>query len=146
MSAYPHTRPLFIYGTLRALPLLAWAPTGDASSTAAVERLARPGKVDGYARYIVRGCDYHGPMPSEEEESSIDGLSLVFKNPSQRKKLEDFEGETYRITPITVTLDAGEIVEADMYVWAGETDKLSAEPWNLSTFEEGKITGLAGSF
>jgi gamma-glutamylcyclotransferase (GGCT)/AIG2-like uncharacterized protein YtfP len=111
----------------------------DASNTAAVASLAHPGKVNGYARYSVRGCDYPGAIPSEKKSSSIDGLLLVFENPSQRKKLDDFEGETYRVTPVSVTLDTGEITEADMYIWARETDQLSTEQWDLLTFEKERL-------
>ncbi|KAK1764339.1 hypothetical protein QBC33DRAFT_203470 [Phialemonium atrogriseum] len=133
MSEHLKTRPLFIYGTLRALPLLAWALTGDASNTAAVASLARPGKVYGYARFLVRGCDYPGVIQGDRC-SSVDGLLLTFETSSQRKKLDDFEGETYRVAPVSVTLDTGETVEADMYVWAGERGQLSTEPWELASF------------
>jgi gamma-glutamylcyclotransferase (GGCT)/AIG2-like uncharacterized protein YtfP len=81
MSEQPNTRPLFIYGTLRALPLLAWAVTGEASNTAAVAGLARPAKVYGYARFSVRGCDYPGLIQSDES-SVVDGLLLTFETSS----------------------------------------------------------------
>ncbi|KAI1751747.1 hypothetical protein F4782DRAFT_176923 [Xylaria castorea] len=41
-------RPLFIYGTLHALPLLAWASTGDASNISAVSKLIQLATVYGY--------------------------------------------------------------------------------------------------
>ncbi|KAI0533597.1 AIG2-like protein [Xylaria digitata] len=92
-------RPLFIYGTLRALPLLAWALTGDAS------------------------------------------------NISARKKLEDFEGEAYKLESVAVTVlgadennqEENEIVEADIYLWAGDADALTVSPWDLKTFEEERL-------
>jgi gamma-glutamylcyclotransferase (GGCT)/AIG2-like uncharacterized protein YtfP len=133
MTEHTETRPLFIYGTLRALPLLAWAVPGEASNIDAVTSLTRPAKVDGYARFSVRGCDYPAVVQSDKS-STVDGLLLTFETPSQRKKLDDFEGEAYRSTPVSVTLDTGQTVMADMYVWAREMDQLSADPWELENF------------
>ncbi|SPJ82048.1 uncharacterized protein FTOL_09453 [Fusarium torulosum] len=87
-------RPLFVYSTLRALLLLAWALTGDATKTTAVATLAHPATVHGYARYTVRHRDY----------------------PAARKKLDDFEGEVYAPKPVLVTLEDGSTADADMYV------------------------------
>ena len=56
----------------------------------------------------------------------------------QRKKLDHFEGESYKPTPVSVTVfrdgEPDEVVEADMYLWDGEMDCLSSEPWNLGRF------------
>lgn len=120
-------------GPLRAIPLLAWALTGDPSNTTAVASLARPGKVYGYARFLGRGCDYPAVI-QREKSSSVDGLLLTLETSSQRKRLDNFEEEAYRVAPVSVTLDTGEMVEADMYIWAGEMDQLSTEPWELATF------------
>nr|CEG04997.1 unnamed protein product [Fusarium clavum]CEG05856.1 unnamed protein product [Fusarium clavum] len=125
-------RPLFVYGTLRALPLLAWAVTGDAANTSTVEKLAHPAKVHGYARYAVHHCDY--PAVVKEESGVVDGYLLLLETKSQRRKLDDFEGEAYKVTSVNVTLENGTIVEADMYLWNGDTEKLSDEPWELEGF------------
>ncbi|KAI1070149.1 hypothetical protein LB507_007942 [Fusarium sp. FIESC RH6] len=125
-------RPLFVYGTLRALPLLAWAITGDASNTNTVQRFAHPAKVHGYARFSVRHCDY--PAVVEKESSEVDGYLLILETKSQRKKLDDFEGEAYKVTPVEVVMEDGTKVEADMYVWDGDIERLSDEPWELEWF------------
>ena len=125
-------RPLFVYDTLRALPLLAWAVTGDASNTNTVQKFAHPAKVHGYARFSVHHCDY--PAVVEKESGEVDGYLLILETASQRKKLDDFEGETYKITHVEVVMEDGTKVEGDMYVWDGDMEKLSDEPWDLDCF------------
>lgn len=57
---------------------------------------------------------------------------------TQRRKLDDFEGETYKITSVIATFfyakGKSEMIEADMYIWDGEKEKLIMEPWDLETF------------
>lgn len=56
-----------------------------------------------------------------------------------RKKLDDFEGEIYTPTSVDAVLEDGSVVEADMYVWAGDQDALSDEPWELNTFVKERL-------
>ncbi|KAL2021897.1 hypothetical protein VTK56DRAFT_6492 [Thermocarpiscus australiensis] len=137
MSSEP--RPLFIYGTLCALPLLAWAMTGDATKVDEVRPLLRKAAVHGYKRCSLHGRDY--PAAIRDTGSSVDGYLLTPKTTSQRRKLDDFEGETYKITPVTVTIldddgqPTGDNIEADMYVWDRDSDAVSLEDsWDLDTF------------
>ncbi|RSL84298.1 hypothetical protein CEP51_004006 [Fusarium floridanum] len=127
-------RPLFVYGTLRALPLLSWALTGDASNTEAVLPLLHPAKVYGYARFALRNRDYPAVVQHEDASSVVDGYLLLLKTTSQRKKLDDFEGEAYKVTPVSVELVDGITIDADMYVWDGDIGAVSTEPWELDTF------------
>ncbi|TGJ84405.1 hypothetical protein E0Z10_g4372 [Xylaria hypoxylon] len=139
-------RPLFIYGTLRALPLLARALTGDASNISAVSKLVQPATIYGYARFSVQHCDYPAVI-KHEPQSSVDGYLLILETASQRNKLDDFEGEAYKREPVAVTVfDADgknekpkEIVEADVYLWAGDADALTASPWELEYFERERL-------
>ncbi|KAI0835410.1 hypothetical protein F5Y06DRAFT_134263 [Hypoxylon sp. FL0890] len=78
-------RPLFIYGTQCATPLLAWALTGDASNTSNVSRLINPAKVHGFIRVSVQNCDYPAAV-KHEPRSSIYGYLLTPERTSQRKK------------------------------------------------------------
>ncbi|KAK7468304.1 hypothetical protein VKT23_002818 [Stygiomarasmius scandens] len=131
-------RPLFVYGTLCAMPLLAWALTGDATQTSIVRPLAQNATVKGYARFTVRGKDYPAVI-KHNQDSIVDGFLLRLQTKSQRRKLDDFEGEAYTVTPVSVMVksesgDTVEIVDADMYVWAGETDAVSSEAWVLQDF------------
>ncbi|KAM0350413.1 hypothetical protein ACHAP4_009980 [Fusarium culmorum] len=132
-TSQPPPRPLFVYGTLRALPLLVWALTGDATKTSTVADLVRPAKVHGYARYSIHHYDY--PAVIKKDGHEVEGYVLLLKTKSQRKKLDDFEGEAYTPTAALATLDDGTTIEADIYVWDGNPESLSTEPgWDLDTF------------
>ncbi|RMJ08391.1 hypothetical protein CDV36_011984 [Fusarium kuroshium] len=139
MSSQSTPRPLFVYGTLRALPLLAWALTGDASNTNTVAHLARPAKVHSYARYALKNRDYPAVVKHTDETSTVDGYLLMVQTTSQRKKLDDFEGETYKVTAVAVELEDGSIIDADMYVWDGDMEDVSTEPWELDTFVKERL-------
>ncbi|PBK59073.1 AIG2-like protein [Armillaria solidipes] len=128
-------RPLFLYGTLRAMPLLAWALTGDSRKTDVVAPLVKPAELKGYARFSLLGKDYPA-LIKHNETSIVDGLLLCPQNKSQRRKLDDFEGEAYTVTPVQVAVvgEEGQMVEADIYLWNGERDAVSADCWDLDTF------------
>ncbi|KAK0440968.1 uncharacterized protein EV420DRAFT_1621032 [Desarmillaria tabescens] len=115
-------RPLFLYGTLRAIPLLAWALTGDSRKTDVVTPLVKPAELKGYARFSLFGKDY--PALIKHNETS---------DKSQRRKLDDFEGEAYIVTPVQVSVE-GQMVDADIYLWNGEPDAVSTDCWDLDTF------------
>ena len=137
----PEPKPLFIYGTLCAMPLLAWALTGDSANTALVMPLVRRARVKGYSRTSIRfgerTADYPAVVP--DEKSEVDGLLVYLKTLSQRQKMDDFEGDSYRAIPVSVDiLDAQgrslEVADADMYLWAGGDDLILNTPWDLDTF------------
>ncbi|KAI1159486.1 AIG2-like protein [Nemania serpens] len=139
-------RPLFVYGTLRALPLLAWALTGDASNISVVSRLVQPATIYGYARFSVKNCDYPAVI-KHSPQSSVDGYLITLETTSQRKKLDDFEGEAYKLDSVAVTLfnadensqKRKETVEADIYLWAGDASALTVNPWDLKSFEKERL-------
>lgn len=140
LPTQPRPRPLFIYGTLRAMPLLAWALTGDATHTQVVKSMARPATVKGYTRFALSHRDYPAVVPSSSPDSSVDGYLLELSTTSQRRKLDDFEGETYVPTPVSVQItESQEIVSADMYVWAGDMDEVSMLPWSLEKFIQERL-------
>lgn len=144
MSERP--RPLFVYGTLRALPLLAWALTGDSTKIDVVRAIVKPATVSGYTRSRLYHCDYPAIVPcisSTQDESrfkDVDGYLLDLETVSQRRKLDDFEGESYIPTAVTVNLvDSGRMVDADMYVWDGDKEQLEPEDWSLEWFVEERL-------
>lgn len=137
----PEPKPLFIYGTLCAMPLLSWALTGNSANTALVMPLVRRARVKGYSRTSLRFggriADYPAVVP--DENSEVDGLLLALKTLSQRQKLDDFEGDSYRAISVSVDiLDAQgkpcEVTDADMYLWNGGDDLILNTPWDLDTF------------
>ncbi|RGP74162.1 hypothetical protein FSPOR_1857 [Fusarium sporotrichioides] len=139
MATVPPSRPVFIYGTLRALPLLAWVLTGDDSNTSAVAKLVRPAKVDGYARFALHGKYYPGAV--KHESAGLDGLLLRLETKSQRQKVHNFEGEIYKAEPVRVTLEDGTTVDADIYVWNGDAEAVSDKPWELQNFINEDLQG-----
>ncbi|KAJ3533824.1 hypothetical protein NM208_g7810 [Fusarium decemcellulare] len=134
MATSSKPRPVFIYGTLRVPNLLAWVLTHDFSNITVVQAISRPGKVYGYARYSIHDCDYPAAVKRHNSSSFVDGFLLDLETNSQRQKLDDFEGDQYKAASVTVILDNGETVEADMYVWDDDEDALTALPWDLDWF------------
>lgn len=136
-------RPLFLYGTLCALPLLAWVLTDSAGNANKVSSLLRPAKVIGYKLVAVKNCDY--PAVILDTGSTIKGYVLQPQTTIQRRKLDDFEGSTYKAVPATAYLvpdtrkgdvDDGvmEPIDTDIYVWDGDIDELTSETWELGVF------------
>ncbi|KAI9566939.1 hypothetical protein HD554DRAFT_2040042 [Boletus coccyginus] len=133
-------RPLFLYGTLCAIPFLAWALTGDATRTDLVRHITRNAYVKGYARYTVVGKDY----PAVIKDGGDDDDDRLGRNRSQRAKLDDFEGESYKVEHVAVMVVADgeggeERVDADMYLWNGDPEDVSKERWDLETFERERL-------
>jgi len=99
--------------------------------------------VKGYARYTVVGKDYPAVIKTDGDDARVDGLLLIPQNRSQRAKLDDFEGESYKVehVAVTVTDDEGgeERVDADMYLWNGDPEDVSKERWDLETFEQERL-------
>jgi len=132
-------RPLFLYGTLRAMPLLAWALTGDSRNTHTVQSLVKPAVLRGYMRFSLHGKDYPA-LIKHDATSSVDGLLLSPQSKAQRLKLDDFEGELYVATKIQVEVgEDGETVDADVYLWNGELDAVSSDQWELETFTRERL-------
>ncbi|KAG7445496.1 uncharacterized protein BT62DRAFT_1006453 [Guyanagaster necrorhizus] len=119
-------RPLFLYGTLCVMPLLARALTGDSRKTREVETLVQAAYVKGYSRFSLYGKDYPAVI-KHADTSVVDGLLLWPRNHSQRTKLDDFEGEN------------GEVIDADMYLWDGDHDAVSKDGWDLHTFIQERL-------
>ncbi|KAM3509183.1 hypothetical protein MY11210_006438 [Beauveria gryllotalpidicola] len=138
-------RPLFIYGTLRAKPLFAWALTGDSSRVADIAHMVKPALVSKYIRLAVKHSDYPAVVRGSREEDCVDGYLLQMDTMSQRKKLDDFEGEIYMVESTIAKLvgdndqPTGETLDADIYVWAGDKEMLEEKPWELERFIEERL-------
>ncbi|KAK1984109.1 hypothetical protein LZ30DRAFT_712455 [Colletotrichum cereale] len=136
-------RPVFVYGTLCAKPLLAWVLTGNATQIEEISALICPAKVENVARYSLYGCDY--PAAVKEHGSSINGYLLRPQTLAQRKKLDDFEGEVYQVNTIQAMLFShdGEtvesLIEADIYLWDGDKDLVSTQSWDLEWFFQERL-------
>lgn len=143
-------RPLFIYGTLCAKPFLATILTGDRKNVEEIERLIRPGRLTGYQRFAVPGSEFPAAIKGGPS-SSIAGYLVRCETASQRSKLDKFEGpDDYKMVPVLVTLEAKagrrQDFDADIYVWANNTRKLSSDPWSLYTFKDENLEHLLDLF
>ncbi|KAL2202468.1 hypothetical protein CC79DRAFT_1325349 [Sarocladium strictum] len=136
-------KPMFIYGTLCAKPLLAWVLTGDANRVDDVKPLIAPAEAQNLARYALRGKDY--PAAVRKEGVTTKGYLLQPATRSQRRKLNDFEGEIYRVENVTVKKLTGEETQADVYVWDGEEDGFDGE-WDFEEFERERLEDWLGLF
>ncbi|KAJ6614571.1 hypothetical protein B0H10DRAFT_2221139 [Mycena sp. CBHHK59/15] len=85
--------------------------------------------------FSLLGKDYPA-LIKHDETSIVDGLLLCPCDKSQRKKVDDFEGEAFIVTPVQVAIvgEEGEMVDADIYLWNGETDAVATDRWELDTF------------
>ncbi|MCJ1433059.1 hypothetical protein MMC27_002418 [Xylographa pallens] len=88
-----------------------------------------------HERLAVRGASFPAVMKSAavymwEPMTEVDGLLVFDLTDSQRKDLDDYEGGLYNLVPVLVfvelddELDASDVVEAEVYVWAGSRDEL----------------------
>ncbi|KAG6919745.1 hypothetical protein DXG01_001579 [Tephrocybe rancida] len=118
----------------------AWALTGDSQKTDAVVPLIKLAELKSYARFSLLSKDYPA-LIKYDETSIVDGLLLYPQDKSQRKKLDDFEGEAYMVTLVQVTVvgEEGRMVDADAYLWNGERDAVSADCWDLDTFIQERL-------
>src|SRR5258705_5932509 len=113
------------------MPLLAWALTGDSRKTDVVAPLVKHAELKGYSRFSLLNKDYPA-LVQHDETSTVDGFLLYLQDNFQRRKLDDFEGETYLVNPVQVTVigEEGQMVDADIYVWNDEREAVS----DLDTF------------
>ncbi|MEQ8231122.1 MAG: gamma-glutamylcyclotransferase family protein [Gammaproteobacteria bacterium] len=118
-------RTLFAYGTLMFAPVLR-AVTG-------LERETCPARLDGYARYAVRGQPW--PALVEETGAHTEGC-LVLSLPARAWPLLDaFEGDFYTRIAVTVRCADGTTCAAQTYLArpAART-RLSPRPWSPVEF------------
>jgi gamma-glutamylcyclotransferase (GGCT)/AIG2-like uncharacterized protein YtfP len=136
-------KPIFVYGTLCAKPLLAWVLTGDANRVDEITPLICPAEAQDLARYALRGKDY--PAAVLKEGSVTKGYLLQPATRSQRRKLDDFEGEIYRVETVAVKKLDGQQVQADVYIWDGEEEGFDGE-WDFGEFERERLEDFLGLF
>lgn len=115
---------LFLYGTLRHLPLLDIVLGRPAGSLDVV-----PGILPDHAVFWVQGQSF--PIIAARPGQSAPGLLLRGLSPEDVARLDFYEGGFgYDLRPVTIALQAGDSVEAQVYfprpgVWETGT------PWDL---------------
>lgn len=116
---------LFAYGTLQ-VPGVFRAVTGRSLP-------ARPATLAGYARYRLRGLSYPGLIA--EVGAVTEGLLITGIGPRELARLDAFEDDFYRRVTLRVSIGAGKLISADVYVIPAEhRDLIDRRPWQLDAF------------
>lgn len=116
---------LFAYGTLR-IPEVFRAVTGRSLP-------ARPATLAGYARYRLRGLGYPGLIA--EAGAVTEGLLITGIGSRELARLDAFEDAFYRRVTLRLSIGAGQLVSADVYVIPAEhRDLIDPRPWLLDAF------------
>ncbi|MCC5845187.1 MAG: gamma-glutamylcyclotransferase [Verrucomicrobia bacterium] len=111
---------LFVYGTLQYPELLE-----HLLGRVPPHRAAR---LEGYARYTVRGADYPGIIP--EEGARTDGLILSGIQTREWERLDQYEDDLYERRCVTPTLEDGGRITAFAYIIPDHNrHALSRQPW-----------------
>jgi gamma-glutamylcyclotransferase (GGCT)/AIG2-like uncharacterized protein YtfP len=130
MDESPTTSRIFAYGTLAA----------EAVMRVLLGRVppAAPARLEGYARYRVRGRVYPGIVA--EPGAHTDGVVYEGLDAAGLALLDRFEGSLYRRESLRVRSASGVGLVAETYVVAdSQRHALSAEPWSLERFVESHL-------
>ena len=118
---------IFTYGSL-TVPEVMHAVTGH-------HFLHGEATLKGYARYAIEGVSYPGIIPEKGAETR----GVVYLNIDRKSllRLDGFEGEWYRRTPVEVLTAGRGLTPAETYVIApAHRHRLSKQTWNLQKFLE----------
>jgi len=112
MTSGPARQPsrghrVFVYGTLQ-FPDVTEVVTG--------RRLDGAGaRLDGFARYQVRGEPFPGIVPADK--ASVSGLVYEGIDAAALERIDEFEGALYRREPVRIVrLGDGALLDAETYV------------------------------
>ncbi|KIK34733.1 hypothetical protein CY34DRAFT_812721 [Suillus luteus UH-Slu-Lm8-n1] len=130
--------PIFVYGTLMAAPLLAWAIKGDSSKAGDVLSQRKPGTITGFERRRVHRRDYPALIRGKDT-CIVDGYVVFPASLSEWKKLDNYEGSSYERTPVVVDMVDGSKLDAVTYVWRGEAEALAEDDWAFEYFETQRL-------
>ena len=120
----------FVYGTLM-FPAVLNRLLGRVPATAAAV-------LPGYARRAVSGQHY--PAIVNAPTSQVHGLLLHDITPTELALLDEYEGDQYLRTPVTVATPSGTRVRAECFVWRNELrSNLSNADWSVEDFENNHL-------
>lgn len=138
----PHLKPqgIFVYGTLMAEEFLSWLLTGSSENHNTIISIRQPAILTHYRRVVVNHGDYPALIPGSESDK-VEGFLIVPSSTSQWKKIDDFEGESYRRHCVHVHLpQVGKTVPAHVYLWQENMDKLLPyKDWSFRYFRENRL-------
>lgn len=131
---------IFVYGTLMAEEFLFWVLTGTFGNYNSIVSLRQHATLSHYRHVAVNHGDYPA-LISGDVSDKVEGFLINPSNKSQRKKMDDFEGENYSRQCVDVKLaQSGLTVRACVYVWQDSLDKLLPyRDWSFSFFKEHRL-------
>lgn len=88
----------------------------------------RPARLDGYARFRVKGAVYPG-IVATEGAGSVNGIVLSGMNQQDWETFDRYEGEEYSRETVRVFLPSGDALTVDTYVYRDDSN-LTDEPWD----------------
>ncbi|MDH3573396.1 MAG: gamma-glutamylcyclotransferase [Desulfobacteraceae bacterium] len=116
---------IFTYGTLMIPEVMYAVTTRMLRSKNAILR--------GYARFTVKGESYPGIIPATD--AVTEGIIYFDVDELSLKRLDAFEGDLYRCTPVRVETEKEEMLNAETYVIRPEyRGYLSSKEWNVKEF------------
>lgn len=115
---------IFTYGSLMFPAVWSRLVRGAHDSVAA--------RLDGYQRYVVLEQDYPGLIA--QPGVSVIGRIWLGVDADDLRRLDIFEGNSYRRQNVRPMLANGATMEAQSYLWVGERG-LSALPWQPHGFD-----------
>lgn len=131
---------IFVYGTLMAEEFLSWVLTGSAENHKTVVSLRQPATLRFHRCVAVSHADYPALIQGNESDQ-VEGFLVTPSTRSQWKKLDDFEGESYRRQCVQVeSSDSKRTVPAFVYLWQDSMDKLLPyQDWSYAYFREHRL-------
>lgn len=117
---------IFTYGSLM-VPSIFASVTGQ-------EFKSQRAALSGYARFCLEHDCY--PGITETAGAITDGMVYFNIDDDVVKKLDSFEGDYYRRTPVCISLDDKSVIKAETYVIKpGYRHMLSERTWNFEEFK-----------
>jgi Gamma-glutamyl cyclotransferase, AIG2-like len=94
-----------------------------------------------YLQSSVYGANYpalislsDGLVSIMPDTGAMHGILLQHLMHSQWAKIDEFEGEMYKVSSIVVTIKSSdEEVDADVYMWGGD-GVIMGKPWDFNVF------------
>jgi len=149
---------LFFYGTLLHPPILHRVIHGPSNpsfpSPASSYVYTRPAILSNHRRHRVKGADYPAVVPASR--STVRGTLATGLTEQDVRRLDIFEGEEYERRQIKVralkgdgkgeeTVEDGEEIQTETYVWIAGQDRLEEGEWDFETFKREKMRFWIGT-